>query len=76
MYDPMMTATFRLSEMTLSERLRLMEALWADLSRLGDDFESPEWHREVLEERERQIAAGEAHFIPWEQAKAEIRKVP
>jgi hypothetical protein len=41
-----------------------------------DDYqEFPEWHREVLEERERQIAAGEAHFIPWEQAKAEIREL-
>jgi hypothetical protein len=44
------------------------------LSPQGDAFESPEWHREVLEERERQITAGEAHFIPWEQAKTEIRK--
>jgi putative addiction module component (TIGR02574 family) len=69
-----MTAAVRLSEMTLPEKLQLMEALWTDLSRQGDAFESPEWHREVLEERERQIAAGEAHFIPWEQAKAEIRK--
>ncbi len=36
--------------------------------------ESPEWHREVLEERERRIASGEARFSDWEQAKADIRK--
>ena len=36
--------------------------------------QSPEWHREVLEERERRIASGEARFSDWEQAKADIRK--
>ena len=45
-----------------------------DLSRKEEAIESPEWHREVLEERERLIASGEARFIDWEQAKAEIRR--
>jgi len=69
-----MTAALRLDEMTLPEKLQLMEALWVNLTRKGDEFESPEWHREVLEERERRIASGEAKFIDWEQAKVEIRK--
>jgi len=51
-----------------------MGALWDDLSRNADTLESPEWHREVLEERERRIASGEAQFTDWEQAKADIRK--
>ncbi|HSI14033.1 MAG TPA: addiction module protein [Chthoniobacter sp.] len=41
---------------------------------MKDAFESPAWHREVLEERERLIASGEARFIDWEQAKEEIRR--
>jgi hypothetical protein len=41
---------------------------------MNDICESPGWHREVLEERERLIASGEAQFIDWEQAKEEIRK--
>jgi hypothetical protein len=69
-----MPVTLPLSEMTVSEKLQLMEALWADLSRNPDDLESPEWHGEVLEQRERKIAGGEARFSDWEQAKAEIRK--
>ena len=60
--------------MTVTEKLRLMEALWADLSRNADALESPDWHREVLEERERCIASGEARFIDWEKAKADIRR--
>ncbi len=69
-----MPVTLPLNEMTVSEKLQLMEALWADLSRNVDGFESPDWHREVLEERERRITSGEAHFTDWEQAKADIRK--
>lgn len=69
-----MPITLPLNEMTVPEKLQVMEALWEDLSRHSDVFESPEWHRDVLEERERRIASGEAKFTDWEQAKADIRK--
>lgn len=69
-----MPVAVSLSEMSVSEKLELMEALWTDLSRVPEQIESPEWHREVLEERERRIKAGETKFTDWEQAKAEIRK--
>jgi hypothetical protein len=69
-----MPTTVLLNEMTLPEKLQLMEALWADLSRHSDSVESPEWHRNVLEEREERILSGEARFDGWEQAKADIRR--
>ena len=69
-----MPATLPLNEMTLPEKLQLMEALWADLTHNSDALESPEWHREVLDEREKRIASGEARFSDWEQAKTDIRK--
>ncbi len=69
-----MQITLPLDEMTVPEKLQVMEALWEDLSRHSDALESPEWHGDVLEERERRIASGEASFTAWEQAKADIRK--
>ncbi len=69
-----MPATLPLNEMTVTEKLQAMEALWEDLSRNAAALESPEWHRDVLEARERRIASGEARFSDWEQAKADIRK--
>jgi hypothetical protein len=69
-----MAITLPLSEMTTAEKLQVMEALWEDLSRQSDAFESPDWHRAALEERERKIASGEARFTSWEEAKADIRK--
>jgi putative addiction module component (TIGR02574 family) len=68
-----MSITLPLSEMTVPEKLQIMEALWEDLSRHSEALESPDWHREVLEAREHRIASGEAKFSDWEQAKADIR---
>jgi hypothetical protein len=69
-----MTVTLPLSDMTVTEKLQLMETLWDDLRRNADSLESPVWHREVLEERERRIASGESKFIDWDEAKSDIRK--
>ena len=66
--------TLPLSDMTVTEKLQLMETLWDDLRRNADSLESPVWHREVLEERERRIVSGESKFIDWDEAKSDIRK--
>lgn len=68
-----MPLTLPLSEMTIEEKLQAMEALWEDLSRNPDHLESPGWHEDVLREREQRLAAGEASFVDWGQAKAHIR---
>jgi hypothetical protein len=69
-----MPVTLPLSDLTVSEKLQLMEALWEDLSRNADALKSPEWHRDVLEDREQRIASGEARFSDWDKAKDDIRK--
>jgi hypothetical protein len=61
-----------LKKMSQEEKLRAMEALWADLSKNEDEFESPAWHREILRETERLIAAGKAKFSDWETARRRI----
>ena len=68
-----MSSTLPLSQMTREEKLQAMEALWDDLSRNSESLESPTWHEDVLREREEQLSTGEASFIDWDQAKADIR---
>ena len=60
-------------EMTLREKLAVMELIWEDLVRTPDSIESPAWHRDVLEEREQRIAEGTSQFTDWEKAKLDIR---
>lgn len=49
-----------------------MEALWDDLSQTEAELPVPQWHQDVLDERESQITAGTAKFIDWEVVKQEI----
>jgi hypothetical protein len=65
--------TLPLHEMTLEEKLQAIESLWDDLSRNPEILDSPACHEDILREREQKIAAGEARFMDWEQAKAYIR---
>ena len=60
--------------MTTAEKLRLMEALWRELSETEREVPSPEWHRDVLEERDRKIASGEESFMDWEVARKTLRE--
>ncbi|MDR3403585.1 MAG: addiction module protein [Chthoniobacter sp.] len=69
-----MPVELALDQMTFSEKLHLMETLWDDLTRKPDDFPSPAWHKEVLEESRRKAESGEEKFTDWEAAKAEIRR--
>jgi len=69
-----MDAVLPLDQMTMEEKLRAMEALWADLSRRADSFESPAWHADVLRERDRRIADGKEPSVEWEAAKRKLRE--
>lgn len=69
-----MTITLPLDQMTLEEKWDAIEAIWESLARDCDALESPAWHREVLQERERQVEAGETDFISWEEAQENLRR--
>ena len=69
-----MPVTLPLKKMSRDEKLRAMEALWADLSRDEDRFESPAWHAQELREAERAVKSGKARFSDWEEAKKRIRR--
>jgi hypothetical protein len=69
-----MAATVDLEQMTIPDKLRLMEALWKDLSRADVNIKSPEWHGDVLAERDRLIESGEESFLDWEVAKKKLRE--
>ena len=63
-----------LDQMTIADKLEVMESLWADLSRRPDDLPSPDWHRDVLLDRKRLVAEGKLRFLDWEKAFAELRE--
>lgn len=63
-----------IGHLSREEKLRVMEAIWEDLSRDAEQVESPDWHREVLEETERRFEAGQESVKDWSEAKKELRE--
>jgi hypothetical protein len=68
-----MEATLPLDKMSVAEKLRAMEMLWADLSRNEAQIESPAWHEGVLRDREARVKSGKEKFLDWEIAKKQLR---
>jgi hypothetical protein len=67
-------SALEIQQMPRSEKLKLMETLWADLSRDEAEVESPAWHADALRETAERVARGEERILDWEQTKAELRK--
>ncbi|HEX4349364.1 MAG TPA: addiction module protein [Verrucomicrobiae bacterium] len=67
-----MTVEIPVKQMSVEEKLRAMELLWENLQQDERDVPVPQWHRDLLEEREKLVAQGKAHFEDLETAKAWI----
>ena len=70
-----MSTQFQIDQMTIAEKLRFMEELWDDLRARAENVPVPQWHKDLLDERERLIETGEAKFSDWETAKQRITKL-
>lgn len=66
--------TFDIKSLSVTEKIRIMELLWRDLSANPEDIPVPDWHLRILEERDQALANGETEFIDFEEAVADIRK--
>ena len=67
-----MQATIPLETLTVPDKLRALENIWDDLCRTEEVIPSPEWHGDVLQEREQRIQAGEAKFVELDEAKRTV----
>lgn len=73
-YGSNMSAIEQIHQMALHEKLLVMEAIWDDICRVEEKLEVPQWHKDLLDDRERRTAEGQAHFIDWEEAKKQIKE--
>jgi hypothetical protein len=63
-----------LKEMSTSEKIAAMEMIWDDLIKDPESIPSPEWHTDVLKERELRVSEGKSTFIDFTEVKERIRK--
>lgn len=69
-----MQNTFDIGNLSKEDKLRVMEAIWEDLSKEDTEVESPKWHQEALQETEQRLNLGEEKKIDWQTAKKDLRK--
>lgn len=67
-------STESVQRLSRSEKLKLMEFLWKQLSQPDDAFESPAWHATELAATEQRLAEGEEQVMDWDVAKEELRR--
>ena len=57
-----------IEKMSTIQRLQAMEELWASLCK-EEEIESPEWHKDILQERKNKIKKGKVEYISLEDLK-------
>lgn len=66
-------SAFEIQQLPRREKLKLMELLWAELSRDEAELEPPTWHADALRETTERRARGKETVLDWEQAKEKLR---
>lgn len=67
-----MDISSQLNKMTTEEKLQTMELLWDDLCQ-ASDFSSPDWHKNVLDDREKRLKEGNEEILDWTESKLQLR---
>lgn len=51
-----------LEELSVGEKVELMEALWEDMLQRSNSLPSLSWHKQILDERRQSVLSGEARY--------------
>ena len=63
-----------LEAMSTSEKFMAMEELWEDMSKnVNTDELTPQWHLDILDDREKRVQSGEAIFYDFEETKKRLQ---
>ena len=70
-----MSVDIQIETLSLAEKVQLLESVWQSLCAHPCDVRSPDWHREVLDERRRRLEDGLATISAWHDAKARLMQL-
>ena len=63
-----------IKQLSREEKLRVIEAIWEDLSSEAQSLQSPAWHESALQETEQRVQSGQEQILDWKEAKKELQK--
>ena len=70
-----MIAQAEIRQLPLPEKLALLEAVWAEIASDPDTVEVSQWHKDILDERQRSLDQGSSELLEWELAKEQINRM-
>ncbi|MDQ7043505.1 MAG: addiction module protein [Sulfurimonas sp.] len=71
-----MTAPIKYDEIPMQEKFIIMEELWENMTHNAEDNGfTPQWHLDVLVNREKNIKNSESSFSDLESAKRRLQKL-
>jgi len=71
-----MTAPLKYDEIPMQEKFIIMEELWENMSHKAEDNGfTPDWHLDVLANREKSIQDSQSMFSDLESAKERLQKL-
>jgi putative addiction module component (TIGR02574 family) len=59
-------------ELSVPERVRLVQAIWDTLQPTAEDLPVPEHHRKILDERLAEHQSDPGSAVPWDEVKARL----
>ncbi len=61
-------------DLTPEEKIAYVESLWNRIAAKEEDVPVPDWHREVLAQRLKELRDGDVESRPWSEVRADIQK--
>lgn len=73
-YLQSMIAQSEIRQMSLPEKVALLETVWAEIAIDPGQVEVPQWHKDILDERDLALKEGRATPLEWDEAKRQIEQ--
>jgi putative addiction module component (TIGR02574 family) len=55
--------------LTFTEKLQIMEAIWEDLRAQAERVPVPQWHQDLLDQRRKAVEEGREELLDWDSIK-------
>ncbi len=69
-----MIAQSEIRQMSFPEKVALLETVWSEIAADPGQVEVPQWHKEILDERDLALKEGRATVLEWDKAKRQIEQ--
>lgn len=73
-YVQSLIAQSEVRQMSFPEKVALLETVWSEIAADPGHVEVPQWHKDILDERDLALEEGRATILDWDEAKRQIEQ--